>query len=233
MVGAEGLAAMAISLALHLRIPDIAVTVCFFGDEEFFRDIIQSLLDTKGAIRLQAISVPGDGEDPISTELRFKASLVFDLCQLHEKVSMEHQYFSPDKHWLVPQNTLKSIPESLRFNSNFYIASSSSVDSMSIKEHYSVKGKPAENYLGTLSMGGELKVDIPERWERRRNLHGASLRTATIEWAQFIVLEQEEPLSFSGMLPDLMRPMSALCNFSIEWTTPEDKQYGVMVKGNC
>ncbi len=232
MVGAEGLAAMAISLALHLRIPDIAVTVCFFRDNDFFGDIIQSLLETKDAIRLQAISV-GDGEDPIPTELRFKASLVLDICQFHEKVSMEHQYFSPDKHWLVPQNTLKSIPESLRFNSNFYIASSSSVDSMSIKEHYSVKGKPAENYLGTLSMGGELKVDIPERWERRRNLHGASLRTATIEWAQFIVLEQEEPLSFSGMLPDLMRPMSALCNFSIEWTTPEDKQYGVMVKGNC
>ena len=153
---------------------------------------------------------------------RLADSLVLDLDDAHKMIEASGEYFMFDIHWLVSEEDLVEPPAGLRLDSNFYSISMQE-GSADILERYRIKGKPASNFLATWSKD-ELTIRIPNMWERRKDLRGVSLKTVTDPWSTIVIRESD--CCFQGYIPDILRAMTSMSNFTISWEVQKDRIYG-------
>ncbi len=154
-------------------------------------------------------------------------SLLLDTGRFHRRVQDQHRWFRQDTFWLVPGEDGFDPPAGLRMDSNLLTISQGS-NGTELEEWYRIKGSLYTQLLGTWSERGGLLVETPAVWERRKDMHGTRLRIAT-NFGAFFVLQSPGSTEFEGLAPDILRNVRGACNFSAEWTLPEDGKYGAPV----
>ncbi len=161
------------------------------------------------------------------TEPKVEKSLMVDLHGISHKITNE-RFFRSNIYWLSPQTNF-TMPEKLRFDSNFYYASKIETDSWSIRQVYKT---PAT--LGIKS--GMFHTEHAGMWTpqdgliisgntavTRRNMQGSTLRVTTLPAPRFIFKENE---GYSGLIADILAKMGDMSNFTIKWIPPSDGRYG-------
>ena len=157
----------------------------------------------------------------------FLDTLIVDLAQFHVVVGDMPEWFSKNIYWATPgQDT--SPPSAMRLDSKFFSVHLDSL--LVITELYGIKGQLEENFLGTWNKENGLQVDVPEIWERRKDLKGMELITTTLAYPPFYCLEPiEDGQQYDGYMPELLYTIQDIANFTVKWINPADGYFGAPV----
>ncbi len=128
--------------------------------------------------------------------------------------------------WIAPSGI--EPPGELRLDSDYFTLEMETSDSqIEIKEYYRLQGQLKQNSIGTWSTEGGLKVAVPEKWERRRNMNGLKLKVSTLPWPNVVNIDPRT-WTFDGLIPNIVGSMADKYNFTLEWVLPEEKTFGVL-----
>ncbi len=141
--------------------------------------------------------------------------------------------YTPYGTWIV--NTIEeSSKKRLRLDSSVYEYKCDEGNSIiSLNEIYAVKNKYImENQKVVQYDANENQITYfanPFMWERRQNLTGITLINTVLEWDNFMFIEEKDGKTLhNGFLPQLVYSVQKIMNFDIEWTSPEDGEWGIM-----
>ena len=200
------------------------------GDEVVDGDLAMLALLTERDKVTVSVVEKGDLE-PASAFLAHleEDCLILDMAGFHREVQDRSGWFRASAYWVLPQGTLLGEPpEALRLDSNFVaIAEGEEGLPYEMREWYRIRGQLYSCRLGSWDVEGGLRVETPETWERRKDMMGLTVRAVTIPWTFFVLKSGDRDNGgFTGLLPDILRSLRAISNFTIDWATPPDGVFG-------
>ncbi len=164
-------------------------------------------------------------KEDIIPEMRLNHSVILDHSGVYKALGGRQDLFDFNMYWIVPEGFLDP-PPALRLDSNFYSVAKGDDGRVEIREWYRIRSSPPlSNALGHWSGQAGLTITASTMWERRKNLHGITLTTATLPFAFFVYPTGGG--SFGGMVPEVYYLFRSFMNFTVDWVIPEDRFYGV------
>lgn len=140
--------------------------------------------------------------------------------------------FTPYGTWIV-NSIEESNKKMLRLDSSIYQYKCNDDNSvLTMNEVYAVKNKYVmENQKVVQYDANEDIITYfanPFMWERRQNLTGITIINSVLEWDNFMFIEEKDgQILYNGFLPELVKSMQKIMNFDVEWTSPEDGEWGI------
>ncbi len=159
----------------------------------------------------------------VTCRKEFENSLLVDASGYHRKVEDQELCFKRRFHWLLAHDALSRPPLALRLDSTF-ITVRQDGNEVLLTEHYRIKHKLFEKKFGSWNVTEGLDIPISDIWERRRNLDGITLTLATLPFPGVIHPTAD---GFEGLGASYITTLSALSNFTLEWTMPDDQSWGI------
>ncbi len=142
---------------------------------------------------------------------------------LHKALGSRSELFDFGTLWVAPDDTVEP-PAALRLDSNFYSVSEGGGGLLVLREWYRIKSSLLIGQdFGNWTAQGELSVHVPSMWERRKNLHGITLRTATLPMSYLAFPSGD---GYGGMIPEILDNIQYMSNFTVDWLVPEDGKWG-------
>ncbi len=129
---------------------------------------------------------------------------------------LDARIFRKNIVWLVPKDSLpddhqRSLPLQLGSLLIGYSQPGIKKPQMSLTEHYALKGRPLQNFLGTWSERNGLEVMETEMWERRSNLHGIPLLGSYFRFPPMAFKDKAGKVM--GIVPDIVHAIQRATNF--------------------
>ena len=150
------------------------------------------------------------------------------------KSSMPARQFHSTVIHVMPFGSIFNMTLALNTMLFFYENLGSSVK---LYERYQIRGGPVvEEVIGLWTEDNGFAVTVPSIWERRSNLHGASLRFITPRPVypllhQIDISQEGEVLNYSGFLLEVLKVLEKEMNFTSEISFSVDKKFGSLVEG--
>ncbi len=209
------------SLALHFYVSSVLV----LWPEE---DPGDGDLAARGEVELvQDFGVPVAHFYPSDSLDRVRAfsggeEVTFVVCQDSDSAVSLGLGFGQKIYYLLP-GAVENFPKDLRLDSNWltYRVTGELVD---VRESYRIKRGPVmTRNLGIWTEQHGLRV-AETKWERRSNLGGVAVVATVLPWEPIIGVGADG--SVSGVMPEVFAAMGQMLNFTVEYTSPEDGQWG-------
>lgn len=166
-----------------------------------------------------------------SGELTIMVFLTEGHQLLLEYLANELDLFNKGVSGLLAESDLIEMKLTLRLDSKIYLYSTNG-SQFHLKEMYSVNGKNVLGNVGTWHEADGLSVGIPNIWERRVDLGGATLNAATINITLLHELYHatsssgKSVLRGAGRLLDPLNYLSNKLNFTIKYMHSIDGKWG-------
>ncbi len=207
-------------------IQSLSRLVLFVPDaEDHHFEILVSMMES-GVIESSTVceELPKNIGPPMMT-----GSLVVDLSGLLTQIGQEDEWFHDTISWLVDHRDIVNIPQGLRLDSNFFIATLINGGSFQVKEAYQVKSNAQQNFIGILERTGRLDREVQPKWVRRGDLKGVNVKVASVH-LPYLSEMLPSGKDFTGFFPESFKVIQHMSNFSVEWVTPGDRMYGVQME---
>ena len=154
---------------------------------------------------------------------------VNEILQMASRLNLFQRFY-----WLFEKDEtvmklLRATP--LRLDSLLFTYECKSDGSIAIEEYYKIKSELFfTNFLGNFgpSDAEAAETDLEFIWWRRSNLTGVTLQNSVLPWGKYVVLDEASESGFSGMLAEVAEALQSVMNFTLEWTTPEDGNWGTL-----
>lgn len=156
-----------------------------------------------------------DASDDFEIEEIQSRKLIF--CTAAPSGNMLRLGLKSDAVWLIPFDVLASnYPQDLRLDSN-WITFEQVNGKVFLKEHYRIKRTTlVHNNLGTWSEQEGLSIEQPYIWNRRRNLQGVNVTTATFTYPPLsYASEKNRTIQLRGYIPDVVQSLQQGLNFTV------------------